>query len=72
MRDRPVLAICAYHRWDDLINIPRFIRENCKDYVMVLRKYASNYMPYIDGIQQCNELVLYGIPIERYVEQEGL
>ncbi len=67
-RWRPVLAICAYHRLDDLIRIPRFIVDNFEDYKFVLRMYPSIYQAYYDGIQQMSELVLYGIPKERYDE----
>lgn len=70
-KDRPILAICAYHKVEDLIVIPKFIKENFSDYVLELRKYPSNYWNYIDGIQQINELVLYAIPIERYKSKEA-
>lgn len=63
---RPILAICVYHKRDDLIQIPEFISRSFDNYVFALRKYPSAYFLYFDGIQQINELVLYAIPAERY------
>lgn len=65
IRNRPILAICAYHKVDDLITIPDFVQKNLKDYVFALRKYPSPCWEYIDGIHQISELVLYAIPKER-------
>lgn len=66
---RPVLAICAYHKKEDLIEIPAYINQIVDRYIFVLRKYPSG-LPLncigFDGIQQSNELVLYAIPQERY------
>lgn len=67
-RNRPILAICAYHRVDDLIEIPKFVKETLEDYVFILRKYPSCYYPTLQNIQQVNELVLYAIPKERYLK----
>lgn len=50
-RCRPKLAICVYHRPEDLFTIPQYIRELNPDYKLYLRKYQ----PY--GI----ETVLYAI-----------
>lgn len=62
--DRPVIAICAYHRDDDLIELPKFIEETVDSYVYVLRKYPS--VPSDVAIHlNTNELVLYAIPQER-------
>lgn len=57
----PALAICVYHRTEDLITIPQFIKTfetNQRIYKLFLRKYhiMSNY-----------ELVLYAIPNERKI-----
>lgn len=69
-KNRPILAICAYHQKEDLIEIPTFIEQNFKDYVFALRKYPSSYFNYLAGIQQINELVLYAIPKERFIENK--
>lgn len=75
INDRPVLSICAYHKKEDLIELPKFINSIVDDYVFVLRKYPSEYFNlhckdefYIDYAQQNNELVLYAIPKERYMK----
>lgn len=41
-RDRPVLAIAAYHRWDDLWRIPLFIRALLPDYRIFYRTHEHN------------------------------
>lgn len=41
-RDRPALAIAAYHRWDDLWRIPAFIREVSPDYRLLYRTHEYN------------------------------
>ena len=41
-RDRPVLAIAAYHRWDDLWRIPLSIRALVPDYRIVYRIHEHN------------------------------
>lgn len=41
-KNRPVLAVCAYHKWDDLITILKRIKENLTSYVMMFRKYPTN------------------------------
>ncbi len=60
-KDRPVLAICAYHKNSDLIDLPKAIIENAENYVVKLRKYESSAR----DISRSSELVLYGIPKER-------
>ena len=61
IKDRPVLAICAYHKKEDLLELPLYISSIVEDYRFFLRKYegtpwcGSNYF----------ELVLYAIPVER-------
>ncbi len=65
-QNRPVLSVCAYHKYDDLITIPEYIGQNFSGYQFVLRKYPSAWWEYIDGIHQVNELVLYAVPKERY------
>jgi FkbM family methyltransferase len=41
-RNRPRLAIAAYHRWDDMWRIPRFIRQLDLDYTIAFRIHAHN------------------------------
>lgn len=50
-RDRPRLAICLYHKPDDLVTIPAYIRSLIPDYRMFLRTHST--MP--------SELVLFCI-----------
>ena len=65
---RPVLAICAYHKAEDLVTLPRYIRESVNNYCFVLRKYESN----VENVRRTAELVLYAIPEERvYIKCES-
>jgi FkbM family methyltransferase len=41
-RNRPILAIAGYHRWDDLWQIPRFIRNLGLGYRLRFRIHAHN------------------------------
>lgn len=50
-RDRPKLAICVYHKREDLITIPQFIKSIVPEYKLYLRVH----FPY------ASELVLYGV-----------
>lgn len=38
-RDRPILAVCAYHLQDDLIELPKLVKQICPDYKLYLRHY---------------------------------
>lgn len=60
--DRPILAVCVYHKPDDLLTIPRIIKEICPDYRFELRKYLSGTGRHYNGVHRTNELVLYAIP----------
>lgn len=60
-RDRPVLAICAYHRANDLTDMIAFLNISLKNYHFLLRKYESG----IVNVKMTAELVLYAIPAER-------
>ena len=51
-RDRPILAIAAYHRASDLWAIPRLIKLLVPEYNLHLRRYAED----------CWDLVCYAIP----------
>lgn len=58
---RPVLAICVYHKASDIIRIPQIIKKYNPDYRLFLRKYAT--CSWNRG--NSSELVLYGIPSNR-------
>ncbi len=49
--NKPILAICAYHRADDLIVLPEYIRSICADYRFYLRAHSKF----------TTELVLYAV-----------
>jgi hypothetical protein len=50
---KPVLAISAYHKKEDLVKIPAFIKSVSNDYKLYLRKYPpASFI----------ELVLYAVP----------
>lgn len=51
VRCKPLLAICVYHKREDLITIPQYIKQLVKGYHFYLR----SYMPYV------GEVVLYGV-----------
>ncbi len=51
-RDLPVLAICLYHRQQDLWQIPLFIRSLSSEYRLYLRRYSDD----------CWEQVCYAVP----------
>lgn len=69
-RCRPVLAICVYHKMDDLLTIPGLISEIVDDYVFYLRKYPSQMGDYFEGRYCINELVLYAVPQERIKKRD--
>jgi FkbM family methyltransferase len=53
--NRPILAICLYHRESDLWKIPEYVKHLYPDYRLYLRRYAED----------CWEEVLYAVPTER-------
>ena len=48
---KPKLAVCAYHKHDDLIILPQFIKNLNTDYKLYLRKHSYTY----------DDLILYAI-----------
>ena len=42
LRDCPKLAICIYHKPEDLFEIPILIKEMCREYKIVIRQYADS------------------------------
>jgi len=42
LKNRPVLAIAAYHRWDDLWRIPAFVASLKADYRLAYRSHSFN------------------------------
>lgn len=61
-QDRPVIALCVYHKKEDLIDIPKYISSIVEGYYFFLRKYAT----WLRGdSRRCFELVLYAVPKER-------
>lgn len=48
----PILAVCVYHKKEDLITIPQYIKSLYAGYKLYLRAYS----------RYCRELVLYAIP----------
>lgn len=57
----PVLAIAAYHKPKDLLDIPEFILEQSKDYHIYFRKYRG-YCP-----EALNEYIYYAVPTKRMI-----
>ena len=62
---KPILAICAYHLADDLIEIPKLIKSIDNSYKFFLRKYTSGAGRHYHAIHRVNELVLYAISEDR-------
>jgi FkbM family methyltransferase len=54
-RDRPALAVCAYHACEHLWTLPSLMKEALPDYQIYLRRYA----------EECWETVYYAIPSDR-------
>lgn len=58
-QQRPVMAVCAYHKATDLLDIPMFIDTVTDNYLIYLRKYKG-YEP-----NALNEYLFYLVPKER-------
>lgn len=51
-RDKPILAICVYHKYEDIVKVPEIILDLYEGYRLYLRAYSSF----------CQEIVLYALP----------
>ena len=60
-RSSPVMAVCAYHRCNDLWVLPGLLKEANPDYEIFLRRYA----------EECWETVYYAVPPECLYAQPG-
>ena len=47
----PIIAVCVYHKREDLVTIPQYIKSICPDYRMYIRAYS----------RYAQELVLYAV-----------
>lgn len=61
-KDLPVLAIAAYHKPSDLLEIPKFIASISKEYHFYFRKYRG-WAPDV-----INEYIYYAVPTNRLAE----
>ena len=62
IRQKPVIAFCVYHHFDDVIRFVRYLKEIQTDYHFYLRKYVSGvYNRFM------NEIVLYAVPTDRLI-----
>lgn len=50
--DMPILAVCVYHKKEDLFTIPQYIFDISKKYRLYLRHYSDN----------STETVCYAVP----------
>jgi hypothetical protein len=57
-QQKPVLAICAYHKPSDMLDIPQIVLDAYSDYALYLRKYS-------DGYGGAGEYVYYFVPQDR-------
>lgn len=64
-RNRPVLAICAYHKPEDIVELPLLVYDIVNEYKIIFRKYAPPYSNHLEN----GELVMYAIPKEREIKE---
>ncbi|MCM1251238.1 MAG: hypothetical protein NC321_00290 [Clostridium sp.] len=62
-KNRPVLAICAYHKPEDIVELPLLVYEIVDKYKIMFRKYAPSYNNRLGNA----ELVMYAVPREREI-----
>lgn len=62
-KQKPILALGAYHKWDDLIVFTDWILDVSKEYRFYLRKYGAR-----KDISR-NEIVLYAVSKEIVIKQ---
>lgn len=64
-RNRPVLAICAYHKPEDIVELPLLVHDIVDEYKIIFRKYAPPWGNHLEN----GELVMYAIPKEREIKE---
>ena len=57
---RPILAVCVYHKPDDLWELPLYLRELLDDYRFFLRRHA----------EEAFDVVCYAVPRSRCLQSE--
>lgn len=62
INQKPVLALSAYHKWNDLIVFTQWITSISNDYHFYLRKYGALLS------MNRNEIVLYAVPSDRMIK----
>lgn len=64
IHQKPVIAFCVYHHFEDTITFINYLREIQSDYHFYLRKYVSGvYNRFM------NEVVLYAVPTNRLMQK---
>jgi len=66
INQEPILAISIYHKYDDFIEIPKYITQLSHNYNFYLRKYNPSRPKYSK-----DELVLYCIPNSRLLTENN-
>lgn len=64
IKQKPILALSAYHKWDDLIVFTKWISSISYEYRFYLRKYGA-----LNSMNR-NEIVLYAVPLNRRKNDE--
>ena len=60
-RDKPKLAICIYHRPEDIIDIPLYIMDQRDDYRFWIRHHNCRNNPFYPSCGYVWETVLYAV-----------
>ena len=55
-RDKPKLAVCIYHRPEDMVEIPLYIKQLVPDYKLYIRHHSNT----------AGETVLYAVMPENF------